>query len=175
MNYTPLLCPKNVWKMQKVMLFIIWRREEIGARGLTLTYLNSWVTDPPPTIFLPPSILAISRGNEESKLDQKGLGPSCSYKNLNLWKIIEALLLTAKTLSLVKMSAKLDRIWGKKDQKTIKKGYDCFWHNANFWRFLKWELHMLPSRNLTGLYNFMRPSTRLKTQGINQRVPQGVV
>ena len=58
-----------------------------------------------------------------SKLDQKSkLSVSRFRKNRKLPKIIPTLFVSAKLLSLVKISAKLDRIWESKDPKTTQKG-----------------------------------------------------
>ena len=108
----PVSLPKNAPKVQKVILFLIWRGEERGA-WLGRNWIVGWFDFFSLFFFfLYFSIWAIFTGKQGFKLEQKSKlwirAASAKMQN-DFWKIIQTFFL-CWNISLVKVSAKLDHI-----------------------------------------------------------------
>ena len=99
----------------------------------------------------------VTRAGGGSKLDQKcKLWVSRFRKNWKFSNIIETLFVYAKLLSLVKISAKLDCIWGSNYP---KRAILCTLNQyAKLWKFLTWQTSNVILMKLTRII-FIRPLT----------------
>ena len=93
-------------------------------KSLILIYLESPTAEVFPHQFLFLSILAIFRAKRAVKVGPKMLsfGPSLFHKNSNSSKNFQTNFLFARVLSLMRISAILDYIWGSQDPNISQKG-----------------------------------------------------